>query len=410
MYMQEKNMSEINRNTPGNLQVAAGAGSGSGGAMEVYCPAGARVFRGLLLFLVLLFTPQMVLAAPDGPPPSVEVQAVTETDVIPASEYVGHVEAIQEVDLRARIEGFLEKIHFQEGDFVHAGDVLYEIEPGPYEARVTADQAKVEQARADLAQAESYLERLQVAGTESITATQMDNAATDVLMKKAKLGEAEAALTLSKLNLGYTTVKAPISGRIGRTAYTEGNLVNPASGPLARIVQMDPIRVVYSISENDLVAIQKAQNAMDNNKTRLLTPQLRLTNGELYGEEGHVSFVDNQVDPATGTIAVRAEFANPADLLIPGQYVTVLVKASAPKMMPVVPQAAVLVNKEGRYVLLVDAKGDVITRPITTGPEIGTGWAVESGLEAGEEIIVSGIQKVRPGQKVQVTHTTSQGK
>ncbi len=371
---------------------------------------GTGHFGAILVFMVLMLIPRIIMAAPEGPPPSVEVEKVMETDVVPAAEYVGHVEAIQAVDLRARIEGFLEKIDFREGDFIHAGDILYEIESTAYKARVAADQARVDQARADLDQAESYLKRLQGARAESVPATDKDKATADMLMSKAKLAEAQAALTLSKLNLGYTTIKAPISGRIGRTTYTVGNLINPASGPLARIVQMDPIRVVYSISENDLVAVQKALTEMDNHKTRLLAPQLKLVNGDLFPATGHVTFVDNKVDPATGTIAVRAEFDNQANMLIPGQYVTVLIKASEPKLMPVVPQAAVLVNKEGRYVLMVDDHGNVVTRSITIGPEVGTGWAVESGLDAGEEIIVSGIQKVRPGQPVQVIHAKSQDK
>jgi len=359
------------------------------------------LFLSLGLLITLVF-PALALAAAGGsaaPPPTVEVAPVTEADIVPVTEYVGHVEAIQAVDLRARVEGFLKEVRFKEGDFVHTGDVLYIIEQDAYQAQVQASQAKREEAEAELKRASSHLKRLRAARPESVPATDLDNAEAAEQMAKAQLSAAEADLTISELNLGYTTIKAPISGRIGRTNYTKGNLVNPASGVLARIVQTDPIRVVYSISENDLVAIQKAMADADKTHNRLLAPQLRLADGGLFTGTGSVSFVDNQVDPATGTIAVRAEFGNPDGLLIPDQYVTVLAKAKSPQLKPIVPQAAVLIGKEGHYVLTVD-NGIAATRPITIGPVVGNGWAVESGLKAGEKIIVSGIQKVRPGMPV----------
>jgi membrane fusion protein (multidrug efflux system) len=353
-------------------------------------------------FICLLpFTAPARAMGPGGPPPTVVTAAISEADIVPSVEYVGHVEAIQSVDLRARVEGFLEEVHFKDGDFVHAGEVLYTIEQAVYKARVAADEARITKAQAESKRATSRLKRLKSARAESIPATDMDNAVAAEMAAEAGVAEAEAALTLSRLNLGYTTIKAPISGRIGRTAYTVGNLVNPTSGSLANIVQVDPIRVVYSISENDLVAIQKSRRDSKKSNGRLLSPHIRLANGDEYQETGHVSFVDNQVDPATGTIAVRAKFANLAGTLVTGQYVTVQVKEGAPKIMPIVPQAAVLVNKDGRFVLMVK-DGAAVPRPITIGPAVGTGWAVESGLATGEKIIVSGIQKVRPGQPVTV--------
>lgn len=353
----------------------------------------------------MLVMPGFAGAAPAGhrgPPPTVIVAPIGEKDVVPATEYVGHVEAIQAVDLRARVEGFLEKVNFKEGDFVRAGTLLYVIEQAPYQAKVDADMARVREAQAELVSADQHLRRLQSALKASISATDMDNAVAHGLAAKAKLAETRAILESSRLNLGYTTIKAPISGRIGRTTYTRGNLVGPGSGSLARIVQVDPIRVVYSISENDIAAVQVALHDVEPGKKRLLAPQLRLADGKVLKIIGRVSFVDNHVDPDTGTIAVWARFKNPHGLLIPGQYVTVLVKARASRVMPVVPQAAVLVNRKGRFVLMVDAKSRVVVRPIAIGPAIGTYWTVKSGLKAGEAIIVRGIQKVRPGQPVRV--------
>ncbi|MEJ5364976.1 MAG: efflux RND transporter periplasmic adaptor subunit [Desulfosoma sp.] len=345
------------------------------------------------------------LAAPPGPagdgPVTVGVVPVTIQDVNPAAEYVGHVEAIQAVDIRARVEGFLQEVRFREGSRVRAGDVLYVIEQDLYKARVDASKAQLAQAEAALDRSERYLKRLQAARAESVPATDMDNAVAARAEAAARLQAAKAQLAVDQIQLAYTVVSSPITGRIGKTAYTVGNLVNPAFGVLARVVQEDPIRVVYAVSENDMAVVRSAlREAASGAKNRVLAPSLRLADGTLYAQTGTVEFVDNRVDPATGTIAVRAVFPNPEGVLIPGQYVTVLVKNRDPKPMPVVPQSAVLVDQKGKYVLTVDQAGQVVARPVTLGPAVGTAYAVTSGLAEGERVIVQGIQKVRPGQTV----------
>ena len=368
-----------------------------------------RFFRLFFLLPALLvgFFIQPLLAAPPGrkagPPPLVKVAIISAEDVNPPTEYVGHIEAIQYVDLRARVEGFIEEVKFKEGDQVRAGDVLYVIEPAPYQAKVDAKRALVAQAEAVLQKTSQQLQRLRAARPESIRATDMDNAVAEELQAKAELEEAKASLKLAELDLSYTVIKAPISGRIGRTAYTKGNLVNLSSGPLARIVQLDPIRVTYPISENDLPAIQAALNDAKNGRgNHLLQPRIRLGNGKLYCESGQIDFVDNQVDIGTGTIAVWARFKNYQGLLLPGQYVTVLVSRKQPHILPVVPQAAVIISRRGRSVFLVDDQNKVISRPITTGVEINGHWAVTSGLKVGDKVIIAGIQKVKPGQIVRI--------
>jgi RND family efflux transporter MFP subunit len=360
------------------------------GKIAIYRPA-------LFVFLFLLFYGMATAQQP--PPPQVRVLTITEQDIVPATEYVGHVEAIQSVALRARVEGFLEEVSFTEGDYVNAGQILYRIEQDGYAAKVAMEQARVAQANAELTRAQSHLKRLQSVSPQSISAMDMDNAVAAELAARANLAAARAALDTSELNLAYTTIIAPISGRIGRTAYTRGNLVNPASGVLAKIVQTDPVRVAYAISENDFTGVQKAIKEMDETQSRQLIPQLVLPGTGLYPEKGRVVFVDNQVDFTTGTITVRAQFDNPEGWLLPGQYVTVQVKAAASRLLPVVPQSAVLASQEGRYVLTV--KDKIATRQsIVTGPALDQMWAVESGLQAGDQVIVSGIQKVEPGQPV----------
>jgi RND family efflux transporter MFP subunit len=377
----------------------------------------SRKVCSILFALMLIWVfPEGALSGPTGPgnmpPPLVTVAAVTEQDVNPPAEYVGHAEAVQAVDLRARIEGFLEQVEFKEGSDVHVGDLLYVIEQTPYQAKFDADMATVNQATATYTKARQYLERVRTVRSGGVSATDIDDAVAEELRARAHLEEAKAKLELSRLDLGYTTVSAPITGRIGRTAFTRGNLVNPASGPLARIVQIDPIRVVYSISENDLISIKMAlKDAAGGKKHPMLTPRIKLPGGQIFKTSGQIDFVDNTVDPDTGTIAVWALFNNPDGMLLPGQYVTVLVARSQPELMPVVPQSAILEDHEGRYVLMVNDQNQVVMRRVKTGPVTGINWAIKSGLVLNERVIVQGIQKVRPGQTVKtITQDQQQGR
>jgi len=266
---------------------------------ETYNRYSLSILLILLVFLLISNFTSPAVAAPSGPgspPPVVEVTRITEQDITPVTEYVGHIEAIQAVDLKARVEGILQEVNFNEGDYVRTGEVLYVIEQAPYQAELDADRARLQQAEAELSRAGQHLKRLQEAGSDSIPATEMDNAVAAELVARAQVNLAEAELASAELDLAYTTIKAPIDGRIGRTAYTKGNLVGPTSDPLARIVQMDPIRVVYSISENDLAAITTAiKDAQHGLQNRLLAPQLRLSSGDLLKEVGQISFVDNEV-------------------------------------------------------------------------------------------------------------------
>jgi RND family efflux transporter MFP subunit len=361
----------------------------------------------ILILLLLPIIPFVAVAAPPGSGsellPLVTVATVKIENINPPAEYIGHVEAIQTVDLRARVEGFLEQINFNEGENVPAGKLLYVIEQAPYLAKVAIDKAQVAQAEAELTRANQHLKRLRSVLSASIPATDIDDAVAAQLRAEAQIAITQANLNRSLLDLGYTSIKAPISGRIGRTAYTQGNLVGPASKPLARIVQMDPIRVIYSISDNNFAAVQMALNdAVEGRRSPALVPRIRLANGTVLDTEGRIDFVDNEVDPATGTIAIRAEFDNSKGLLIPGQYVNVLVTLTQPKLRPLIPQAAVLVNQQGPYTLVVDSQNIANARPISIGQAVGNMWAVESGLNKGDRVIVEGIQKVQPGKPVQI--------
>ncbi len=339
-----------------------------------------------------------------GPPPLVEVEVVKSRDISPVEEYVGHVEAIEKVDIRARVEGFIEHVRFKEGDVVRKGQTIYVLEQAPYRARVALAEAEVAQARAAVERAERHLKRLRSARPESIRATDMDNALADESSARANLQGAFARLKLAKIDLGYTIIKAPISGRIGKTAYTEGNLVNLSSGPLATIIKMDPIRVVFSVSETRLSGLVSFfQRTKAERSSKMIRPRLRLGNGVYYDEMGTLEFIDNKVDSLTGTIAVRAVFPNGQGLLVPGQYVRVILPRQVPRNLPLVSQRAVQEDQKGRYVLVVNKENKVTVRRIKTGPIVGVKWAVEEGLRPGEKVIVEGVHKVRPGQSVKIT-------
>jgi membrane fusion protein (multidrug efflux system) len=365
--------------------------------MQVY--GGGYYRRGIRLFFLAVVLVHLAgipaVYAQQGMTPLVTVTSVAIQDVNPPDEYVGHVEALQSVELMARVQGFLEKVCFDEGSDVAAGDLLYVIEQAPYKTAVNADKAAVAQAEAASLKAAQYLKRVREVGSGGVSATDIETAEAEALRAEAQLQGAQAALEQSELNLSYTRVMAPISGRIGRSAYTKGNLVGPSSGALARIVQLNPVRVVFSISENDLATMDGAGGTDRSRQIRL-----RFANGDLCQSTGRIDFMDNRVNSDTGTIAVRALFDNAGGKLLPGQYVTVLISSRAPVMKPVVPQASVVEDRQGKYVLLVDEAGVASQQRITTGVMIDGYWSIEAGLSGGETVIVDGIQKVQPGAAV----------
>lgn len=340
-----------------------------------------------------------------GPPPAVTTVAVEERDVTPATEFIGRVAAVQTFDVRARIEGTLEQVAFQEGQDVRKGDPLFLIEQAPYQA--TLDSARAQQASADakLRAAErafSRTEELRQRG--NVSQAQLDQALADRDAAQAEALMAQAQIRTAELNLGYTRIVSPIDGRVGGTAITQGNLVNPASGLLATVVQLDPIRVIFSVSDRELLAAMRQFNvSTPADAVDRFVPALRFSDGSDYAERGRVEFVDNRVDPQTGTIAIRALFPNPQRLLLPGQFVTVLIRRDQPERRPMIPVASVQQDQQGRYVLVLDQNNRVQQRRVEIGTQVDQSLVVDKGLTAGETIIVDGAQKARPGMVVQPT-------
>lgn len=341
----------------------------------------------------------LVAAAP--PPPAVVVAPVQLRDVTPVQAFIGQVQAIQTVTVVARVQAYIEKVTFQEGSAVKAGQVLFELQKGPYQAAVLQAQGALAQAQAALRNAQMNLERDERAGDLAISPQQIqqDTAARDVAA--AQVDSARGALQAAAITLSYCTVSAPIDGRIGRALFTAGNLVDAGSGPLATIVQMDPIRVSFAVTGTQIVSMEQRSHESRQRLIDALVLTLRLSNGTAYGHPGKIEFLDNQVDPATGTITVWGRFPNPEGLLTPGAYASVEVKPDQPEERPLVAVQAVQNDRQGQFVLVVGADSKVAQRRITTGRQIEQDYIVESGLKGGERVIIEGVQKVHPGEEVE---------
>jgi membrane fusion protein (multidrug efflux system) len=370
-------------------------------------PAGVPPLRRLAAAVILLALlgacgqKQQTQAA--APRPAVGVRQAEIRGVARTYAFVGRIKAVDIVALRARVEGFLDKVLFREGQDVKSGDLLYQIEKAPYQALVDQAKANVAAAQATALNAElqynRVLELVKKQFTPQATVDQ-DKAAMD--SARAQVLQAKAALTQAEINLGYTDIRAPIDGRIGRTAYTQGNLVNAGSGVLATIVSQDPIYVLFPVSVRQLEEIRESRR-QENGTLVKIEILVRLSTGKQYGHPGVWNFTDPQVEQTTDTLLMRGTLPNPERLLTDGQFVTVEIRERKPQPQLVVPQAALQIDQAGYYVLVVGADNKVEQRRVTTGPTEGADAVIASGLKEGDRVIVEGIQKVRPGQEVQAT-------
>ncbi len=344
-----------------------------------------------------------IAAAQGAPPPAVSVTPVVSRQVTETVDYIGRITAIEKVDVVARVPGFIEERNFTEGQGVKTGDLLFRIEQATYKAAVDQARATLAKAKATEVNAKLQLERgKELVRNQNIPQSTLDQRAADEAAAQASVMEAQAALEQAEINLGYTEIRSPIDGRIGLAIFTKGNLVQPSSGRLATIVSQDPVYVIFPVSQRNLLDYYRRRPA-DADKNGPVTVRIKLPNGTVYPHPGVANLLDVQVDPTTDTVAVRATVPNPEHLLIPGGVVSVSVERGAPKSALTVPQAAVLLDQSGRYVLVVDADKKVEQRRITTGAEQGRNIVVTDGLKEGEQVIVEGIQKVRPGQVVTAT-------
>lgn len=337
-----------------------------------------------------------------GGMPPVQVEVVTpqtiqqqETLVLP-----GRLQAVRSAEVRARVEGIIERRLYKEGGEVKAGESLFQIDPKVLQANVQTAKASLMRAQADARISEQTSERLKALVPQKAASQQdLDTANANLARAKADIEAAKAALSRAEIDLGYAKVTAPISGRIGRALVTEGALVGKGSAtPLAVIEQMDPIWVNFALSSNQYAQLRSAVDAQAGQAAGKI--QLKVTDKETYAQLGKLLFTDPAVDATTGSVGLRAEFANAERRLLPGQFVSVVLPISGDKAFMTVPQKAVQASPQGQIVMTVTAEGKVAPRPIKTGALVNGAWIVLSGLQGDEQIIVNGLQKARPGSTV----------
>jgi membrane fusion protein (multidrug efflux system) len=372
-------------------------------------------FRMRLLAAACLLLPLLAgcdekkqAAAPPAKP-AVGVRPAAMKGVSQSFEFVGRIKAVNKVDLRARVEGFLEKVLFREGQDIKTGDLLYQIEKVQFQAQVDQAKANLAAAEAEVVNAQAqYGRQLELAQRQFSPQSVVDQNKATLDTSRAKVLQMRAALTQAEVNFGYTDIRSPIDGRIGRTAYTQGNLVNPAMGVLAAIVSQDPVYVQFPVSVRDLETIREARRHEDGGIAKI-DIRVRLSNGREYPHRGVWNLTDPQVDQQTDTLIMRATIPNPERQLVDGEFVSAVIRERREEPRLVVPQSALQIDQSGQYVLVVDGEHKVEQRRVQTGPNQGTDAVIASGLREGENVIVDGIQKVRPGQVVQETALPAAG-
>jgi len=313
-------------------------------------------------------------------------------------DFVGRVEATGRVEIRARVQGYLEQVLFKEGDIVKKGDQLYQIEKGLFQAAVEAAKGALERSKAAKTLTAIQLQRAQdLLDKNAGTAVARDQALAADQQAQGQILADQANLDTANINLGYTDIASPIAGKVSKTNVTAGNVVGPASGILTLIVSQDPMYISFPVSQRELLQAQLSGRVKDIAGIKI---KIRFADGTTYKQEGTVNFVDVSVDRSTDTVLARATMPNPDGVLIDGQLVSVAVEAGAPQDKVVVPQAALIADQQGVYVFAVE-DGKAVVKRIKTGGESGPNIVVNEGLKGGEQIIVEGLQSIRPGQAVQ---------
>jgi membrane fusion protein (multidrug efflux system) len=364
------------------------------------------LIAGISLVLALLAAVDAGAQQRPAPPPAVGVVAATRQPTVQSSEYTGRVQATNRVSVVARVSAFLEQVLFTEGAEVKEGDLLYRLDQRPFEADQQAKEAAVQQFQAQLANAQAVLDRAHaLKGTPAYQPSAVDTATANAAALKAQVLGAEGQLQQAEINLAYTQIRAPIAGRIGRTAVTVGNFVGPASGVLCTIVSQDPMYVVFPVATRTVLELQRRSA----HQAGALVIRLRLPDGRLYPERGRLDFIDNTVAGSTDTVTLRGVIANPlvrgaaagVRELIDNELVTVILEDVQPTEAIAIPRSAVLADQEGDYVFVVGADSKAEQRRVQLARSSTPAVAiVATGLKDGEKVIVEGIQRVRAGQAV----------
>ncbi len=344
--------------------------------------------------------------AAKGPPPAVPATVITVagTDAPYEAEFVGETESSQEVEIRARVEGFLESINYQEGSVVKKGAVLFQMDRKPFEAALAAARAELEAQQARLATAAANLKRVgPLAAEDALSQKDLDDATGSRDAAAAAVESARSRVQQAEINLSYTTILSPLNGVTSFARKQPGSFIAPGPDSLLTYVSaLDPMRVNFSVSENEQL---KFTRLMNENKLRRpadgrYSVKIVLADGTVVPAPGLVTFGDASYNKETGTFLVRAELPNKDGALRPGQFVRVLLGGATWVNAIEVPQRAVQQGPQGNFVWVVDAESKAEPRPVTVGPLIGDRWIIDQGLQAGERIVVDGALKLAPGVTV----------
>lgn len=341
--------------------------------------------------------------APAAPPPSVTVAKVTSQDVRQSESFVGQIAAVDQVDLVARVSGFLEDKAVPDGSFVKQDDLLFTIEKAEYEAQLTKAKADVASAKADAALKAADEKR----DKDLLDKGHVSEAAYEATLAQKQQAEAsveaaQSALQQAELNLSYTDISAPFPGQIGKSTFSVGELVGPNTSSLAKLIRLAPVYVNFSVSEAQYLNAVQTHNISPADLSPDEAPSISLVlpNGDKYGETGKIVYIDNEIDATTGTISFRGQFENKDVRLLAGTYVTVLLEAPNTETALVVPQAAIQRDQQGAFALAITSDKKVEQKYVELGQQIGTNFVVTNGLAEGDEVITEGLQKVRPGVEV----------
>lgn len=359
--------------------------------------------KGLSAITLILAMLNPVIAQQASPEPGVLVSPASQKDLVRTTDLLGKTIAVNDISIRARVSGYLLEKSFLEGSDIEKGSVLFRIDPEIYQAVVAADKAGVSEASAAVARTTSDFNRYtELSKKDYVSQQDLDLSKANKLQALAKLESARAKLNSSKIDLADTVLTAPISGRVGRSITSIGNLIDSSTGELVRLVELDPIYVSFNLSEIQLLEIQaKAEvRRIQGTEEEHFDFELILPNGELHTHSGKVNFIDNVVNAQTGTVLLRASFPNPDKILIPGLNVLVQISSQESRTELTIPQVSVQEDQTGYFVMVVNKSNMVEKRSINLGRKVGVDWIVNDGLTPGERVIVSGVQKVRPGIKV----------
>ena len=361
--------------------------------------------------------PKHVSGAQPGASPDVEVVQVEQKDVPIYGEWIGTLDGFTNADVRAQVAGYLKRQGYQEGAYVKKGQLLFEIDPRPFQASLDQAEGQLAQARAALANAHAVQGRTELdvnryvplAKEQAASQQDLDNAVQNNMAAKAtvataaaQIRTAEAAVETGKINLDFTRLTAPIDGIAGQAQLQVGALVNPSSGPVTSVSTVDPIKVYFTVSESEYLDWNKrfptetTRQAAD----KSLRLQLILADGSPYSHEGTFYFADRQVNQSTGAIRIAGLFPNPGNILRPGGYGRVRTAVRIQKDALLVPQRAVSELQGGYQVAVVDAENKVSIRSVKVGDRVGTQWIIADGLKQGDRVVAEGVQKVRPGTQV----------